>query len=572
MPQTQSDAGRAEILDELSNQAALLEQRLLSGNSLDIQNIFYFGDSLSDSSTAFANGDVTWDNFDYAGRATNGLVQSQITPYLLGIETVEAHNFAVIGAKTLPESDPAVDFDINFEAQIDRFLDAGFDAATLAQSAATVYIGANDLRDVLLANIFSSPSDLEAAKNEIVSSLLSRIEEQTNRLVEAGFGTVILTGLPSGANFSLSNVVNDTIELLTSPIDGLLSIFGLPGLSDLFDTGDTALGQFKEQTILELNAGIADIAARFEASGAVQTKFVDMDGLFDAVQADFTSFGFSDPTVSYLTIPQVGDFLGGAIEFLGRNPLANGKSADELVWYDPVHPTEKMHKIKAVFQARTLEADATEFLGNTNDNVTASVGDDLIFANGGNDFVNLGDGDDFVFGGEGSDRLDGANGDDIAAGGTGHDTLIGRAGNDVLIGGAGKDNLSGGAGKDLIIGGTGIDKMHGGADDDTFIFANAEDVPSWWQFWLDRSHEYVDGGTGSDSLYLVFDDQRLVDNLQAQIDNGPNWRGEYRFDNIRLTVRNVEEIIVTTEPVDELILRDTQMQARLDEIELWSLV
>ncbi|MEM9148657.1 MAG: DUF4214 domain-containing protein [Pseudomonadota bacterium] len=71
--------------------------------------------------------------------------------------------------------------------------------------------------------------------------------------------------------------------------------------------------------------------------------------------------------------------------------------------------------------------------GETNDALTGSAADNILY------------------GFDGADVINGAGGDDVAVGGPGDDRLIGGGGDDVLVGGAGFDTLEGGAGLDSAV-------------------------------------------------------------------------------------------------------------------------
>lgn len=98
------------------------------------------------------------------------------------------------------------------------------------------------------------------------------------------------------------------------------------------------------------------------------------------------------------------------------------------------------------------------FLGEGDDDLTASAGRDYANLGSGDDQADMGAGDDITLGGAGADRI---------FGDTGNDALFGGLGNDSLSGGLGGDNLAGGDGEDSIWGGTGADTLAGGAGNDT---------------------------------------------------------------------------------------------------------
>lgn len=80
------------------------------------------------------------------------------------------------------------------------------------------------------------------------------------------------------------------------------------------------------------------------------------------------------------------------------------------------------------------------------------------------------------------------------------------------------------------------------------------------------------GGSGYDTLCLTFDDARLRKALERELRDGPNWRGEYKFDAVRLTVRDVARIINTDEAPDTIGVDNFALQANIDAAELWSLI
>ena len=142
----------------------------------------------------------------------------------------------------------------------------------------------------------------------------------------------------------------------------------------------------------------------------------------------------------------------------------------------------------------------------SDDPITGSALDDVIYGLSGWDTINAGDGNDVIVGGSGRDTVDGGNGVDtvsyvtatqgvsvdLSATGAqtgasgGHevgdvlsnvenlegseyaDTLTGDDAANILYGLAGNDMLIGGAGFDQLVGGTGNDTLTGGADYDEF--------------------------------------------------------------------------------------------------------
>lgn len=89
--------------------------------------------------------------------------------------------------------------------------------------------------------------------------------------------------------------------------------------------------------------------------------------------------------------------------------------------------------------------------GTDSDNdIFAKKGNDIVYAYGGNDYIDGGSGNDQLYGGTGNDTIDAGEGSDV---------IYGENGNDFITGGGGNDNLSGGAGNDILIGSSGADRF-----------------------------------------------------------------------------------------------------------------
>ncbi|MEO1640287.1 MAG: matrixin family metalloprotease [Pseudomonadota bacterium] len=131
------------------------------------------------------------------------------------------------------------------------------------------------------------------------------------------------------------------------------------------------------------------------------------------------------------------------------------------------------------------------FAGGGNDQVTGTLGDDLVTGGTGNDDIFGRDGDDFLVDTSGSNDVSGGADDDTIIGGRGTLRAEGDGGLDVLIGGIGNDTLDGGAGNDIIrgdpknsflagndtiIAGAGNDFLEGGGGADVFVFNQNEDT------------------------------------------------------------------------------------------------
>lgn len=119
-----------------------------------------------------------------------------------------------------------------------------------------------------------------------------------------------------------------------------------------------------------------------------------------------------------------------------------------------------------------------------NDTIKGGVGFDVLYGDSGNDeLLGAGNGDT-LYGGDGDDVLKGGGGPDLLEGGAGADRLFGHNAGDVLDGGEGDDVLSGGGGADELLGGPGDDALYaqgandvlvGGSGNDTLLGGTGED-------------------------------------------------------------------------------------------------
>lgn len=154
-------------------------------------------------------------------------------------------------------------------------------------------------------------------------------------------------------------------------------------------------------------------------------------------------------------------------------------------------------------QVQVLTAQADTYVAGTgafcvaaqggNDIVSAGAGNDVLLGHAGNDQLTGGDGDDLMTGGDNDDDLSGGAGADEILGNSGNDAVGGGSGDDQLWGGEGSDVLNGSNNSDVLIGGPGADDIDGGAGDDHIVILDLCEV---------ASGELLDGGDGSDTLWL----------------------------------------------------------------------
>jgi Ca2+-binding RTX toxin-like protein len=135
----------------------------------------------------------------------------------------------------------------------------------------------------------------------------------------------------------------------------------------------------------------------------------------------------------------------------------------------------------------------TIFGGDGNDTISGNAGNDSLSGENGNDSVAGGDGNDNVSSGDGNDSVSGGNGNDTILGGLGDDTLLGAAGDDSVDAGDGNDYLfeSFAAGNDTVLGGPGADTIFDGSGQNSVDGGGGDD------FFEKVSYNYLPGAFGN---------------------------------------------------------------------------
>lgn len=146
------------------------------------------------------------------------------------------------------------------------------------------------------------------------------------------------------------------------------------------------------------------------------------------------------------------------------------------------------------FQGSAFGEQITGTLGR--DVIDAGAGDDCVDGLRGNDDLRGGTGIDTLDGQSGNDRLRGGPGRGNLRGGTGGDRVSGGSAADVLFGNTGRDRLSAGAGRDQLFGGAGPDTLTGGKGRDAIEAGSGNDRI----FARDGSTDMIDCGFGRDTV------------------------------------------------------------------------
>ncbi|MGF1524248.1 MAG: SGNH/GDSL hydrolase family protein [Leptolyngbyaceae cyanobacterium] len=512
-------------------------------SSLNLDRLVFFGDSLTDTGGTFELSSQNLvvplppESLGYAQRFSNGEVYADIAPRLLGIEDVD--NFALTAAASLgelslgtiltlngvlglqsPDADlTLLDFDINLNAQVDRFLE---NPGETEDTAASLFIGLNDFGQFGLAN----PEATAEAAIAFASAVAAGTLAAAGRLVEAGVETIILNTLPVSSFFPFS-----TLQ---------------PTLPD-------EVIEIHNEALL---AGSAELTA-----AGVNVQVVDFAAITGEIAADPTAFGFLAPlsTFQFFGVggnPTITETPEGPVLSFPVNP-ASLPNLDQQVFFDLVHPTTATHGIFAAFYAESLTSDV-QILGSDNDIIKGSRADDLVLAGGGNDRVQLGRGDDVALGGLGNDLIFAGSGDDIISLGSGNDIGFGGRGEDVVAEGAGNDLLLGDRGDDVLVDGLGSDKVFGGRGDDVFVYSEASLIGGTGT----NDRDAFFGGRGHDTLFLA-----LTDAVRKTIEGADNIRAA--LGSIGVFTSSIEDIQFIESAAEVSAIAT---HARITDADLWGLI
>ena len=138
---------------------------------------------------------------------------------------------------------------------------------------------------------------------------------------------------------------------------------------------------------------------------------------------------------------------------------------------------------------------ATIAKGDGDNEITGTVGPDVIVAGGGDDRIFAKAGEDTVCGGQGIDLIAGEENNDTLSGGRGRDAVVGGPGDDLSSGGIGDD---GGVTRIGLVAGVngdgGEDQIRGGGGDDVLSSNDIDEADN------------LDGGPDTDTCYMSDED------------------------------------------------------------------
>ncbi|MEM8506144.1 MAG: SGNH/GDSL hydrolase family protein [Cyanobacteria bacterium P01_D01_bin.1] len=526
-------------------------------SELSFDQIFFFGDSLSDSGNI---SELTSDllllglppegfgynqNFTNAEADGNGAMWTEEVPALLGITADDTANFAfgaarVLGSVTIASllQPGAAQGLLRPGVDLDNFSDAVLSAEARAVLAESEVLGklaiANDLNLTgQIANALASVQG-QFSSGTAVSFLIGGNDYSDiapGQDVQAFITNLVTTILGNAAQVAAAGA--DTLIYVAQPALSFAPISQQFVLS-LIEQGLSEADAIAALTQLDQLVGIQNqqVSAGFQALGqqfGIEIEIVDLDQLAEEIQTDLSGFGFKFAGSRILTngadalpfqdfnnngIPDVGidpdtndildlpfPFISTDIDgddqddiFVATQPESLAFDLDEITFFDGLHPSAATHDLIANFYLASLTQDVS-FLTAAADAVSGTEAENLIFAKAGDDITEGKRANDVIFGGLGNDTLSGNKGEDIVVGGAGNDLLIGNLGTDIVAGSDGDDRLLGRRGNDLLIGGSGNDEAIGGSGDDLFI----------QKLDMDPAFDIIRGGLGDDTLFLEVD-------------------------------------------------------------------
>jgi phospholipase/lecithinase/hemolysin len=296
----------------------------------------------------------------YAGKFSNGPVLPEITAQLLGAQLI---NFSfggaeALGTQTLEDAaGPAIPASVKAaiaalppdqKAQIDAVLDRNINLSgqmadlvaetsahpPSAHSALVDLIGLNDLQALEGTFDPSNPQALIGEAAQVVVGIVKADLGVAHTAFNQGIGTVVFETLPEPSFFPAGQQLPPELQAI----------------------GDAAVDA--------INLGLKVDAAELRREGH-DARVVDLAKVTDEISADPAAFGFQD-----LSQPTL---LGNGIEF-SPNPAA--PPPDQTAFFDPLHPTTKLHAVLAQFAAASLTSHGHGWAGG-NDSLTGSQGSDL---------------------------------------------------------------------------------------------------------------------------------------------------------------------------------------------------
>lgn len=309
----------------LKKLTALVGGAVLSASAVAYDNVYIFGDSLSDTGNAsaflaaqgvpgvperFSNGPVAVD-------VLAGGLGFQATPSLFLLGGEYGNNYAVGGAVAIDADGDESTFDTNLPTQVNTFLAYnGYQANPNALYA--VVIGGNDLfaaqaiRATSVAEA-SGPArqDIRKAAEARVTQAIASVEAQLMKLVGSGARNLVVGTAP------------DVSQVPTS-LDTSAALIAIADDKHEAKRADKFLS-YTSKLASQYNEELALAVARVEAAAGISIVMWDLESFLSNVVEDAETLGYDNTT-------------DGCIE-----DYANLPACDGFVFFDGVHPTTSVH-------------------------------------------------------------------------------------------------------------------------------------------------------------------------------------------------------------------------------------
>jgi phospholipase/lecithinase/hemolysin len=307
----------------LKTLAGLIGGAVLSASAAAYDNIYIFGDSLSDTGNAqaFTNGAVParFSNGPVAVDIIAGAYGLQATPsvFLAGLGEL-GNNYAVGGAVAFDaDGDDTNVTDTNLSSQVNAYLAYNnFQASQTALYA--VIIGGNDLFAAQAIRAASVAEENGAVRQDIRKAAEARVTAAVNSVE-----TQLMKLVGFGARNLLVGTAPDVAQVPTS----LDSAAGLQAIADDKQEAKRASKFLKYTSKLtaQYNEELAAAVERVEAVAGIDVTIWDLEAFLSNQIEDAEMLGFDNTT-------------DGCIEDFSNLPACEG-----FVFFDGVHPTTAVH-------------------------------------------------------------------------------------------------------------------------------------------------------------------------------------------------------------------------------------
>ncbi|TNC81092.1 MAG: hypothetical protein C9356_10875 [Oleiphilus sp.] len=297
---------------KLKTFAGFIGAALLSANALAFDEIYIFGDSLSDT------GNINVIIPQAPLRFSNGPVAVDILTAQYGLDAVPSllggNNFAFGGARAIGSE---TEFDTNLPIQVNSYLQASGNMAD-PNALYVLIIGGNDLffAESIRAQTIAEDSgpvrqDLRKQAEAYVSQAVTSIENQLLKLVAAGATNILVGNAPDVAQTPSS----------------LMRAAAAEAAADDHQEAKRAskYGKYISKLTSQFNEELAAAVARVEVAANIEIVEWDLASFLSNQIEDADVLGFDNTT-------------SACIEDFSNLPACEG-----YIFFDTVHPTTAVH-------------------------------------------------------------------------------------------------------------------------------------------------------------------------------------------------------------------------------------